>query len=466
MAARLPSLLAALGTLAAVLALGRSFPRRFAGLAGASILLSSPQFANLATSARLDSLLTFFTTAALLCFWRLDRGIGRPRPSRIGFHLALALGLLTKGPVALALPLAGIVAYLAVERRTADLRRVVSLRSLGLVCTPLVLWTGLAAAASGDPLAYLRVGVWENVVGRSLQGSHHLETPLFYLRKLPESFLPYTLLWIPAAFVGWRVVTTEPADSERRRLWILLLCAVFAPLLVLSASTGKRLVYALPLYPVASLLCADAGLEAFARLSRRHAGWGTAITGACAALLALAGALLVTGILPPPRGVTGIERFGLGVIAVAGLGALVPAALRRVCEPGGARFGGLLVTMGMLELLAAVQLLPAYRAAKGHRLLALAARSAAGDGAIGLVSRSKQLRSELGYYAGGEILLFDQPGEGLRFLTKGGRALVVSESILPRLEETGAVRPLARPQNGAALVGPVAAGPRDPEASR
>jgi 4-amino-4-deoxy-L-arabinose transferase len=70
-----------------------------------------------------DSTLTLCTTAAMLCLF-LER-------TTLAW-IAIAIGALTKGPVAIGIALAGIVPYLLATGQ--PLRRVVSLRALGAFC--------------------------------------------------------------------------------------------------------------------------------------------------------------------------------------------------------------------------------------------------------------------------------------------------------------------------------------------
>jgi 4-amino-4-deoxy-L-arabinose transferase-like glycosyltransferase len=256
-AARLPSALAALACVLLIARLGRdSFGARSA-LAGAAVLASLPFHLEIGRSARPDALLALFVTAALYLIWRIDRGLGNPARSRLALHGAIALGVLTKGPVAILLPLLGLLAYLGWERRLRDLERFVSLPAALISLGVPLLW--LAGAASVAPEGYLGGAVTTNLFGRFFAGTDHAESPVFYLGRLPYLFLPWTLAW-PVAFLEARAALAEGRGSPRASAVRFLVAFVGMGLVFFSLSAGKRNVYLLPLMPALALLVGH-GLE-------------------------------------------------------------------------------------------------------------------------------------------------------------------------------------------------------------
>src|SRR6266853_175959 len=128
-AARLPAYLATLATIALLVWFGwrRWGPEAgwLAGLAFATMPLTLAY----AHTAIVDSTLTLCTTAAIVCFF-LER-------TTLAWA-AIAAGALTKGPVAIAIPLVVMIPYALATGR--PLRRLVSLRALGafaIVALPL-----------------------------------------------------------------------------------------------------------------------------------------------------------------------------------------------------------------------------------------------------------------------------------------------------------------------------------------
>ena len=147
--ARLPSALAALGTLFVVYELARRmFSKSTAVLAGI-VLATMPMFVVAGRFANPDALLSACTTLTLYFIWRCQE-----RPSSRWFVLAgvsTGLAMLAKGPVGLLLPGAVAVVYLAWEGR------------LGLLIDRRLGWGILAFVGVALPW-YLMVGIathWE-----------------------------------------------------------------------------------------------------------------------------------------------------------------------------------------------------------------------------------------------------------------------------------------------------------------
>jgi len=287
--ARLPSALAALGTLVLVMRLGRRwFGPKTAALAGL-LLATTYMFWDKARWSQIDSLLCFLIWVALSAFeaWRSGDAGGR----RAGalFWCAAALAVLAKGPVGLMLPLGIVIVVLAVDR---DLG---SLRSFAPIVGPLVflLMAGAWAVAATlwGPSDYSVVGALrEHFVERGVHGMHHVRPFWYYAERLPLSLLPWAGL-LPAALVSaWR---------ERRRspgLRLALVAAIFV-VVFFSISTEKRDLYVLPALPAIALMMAAAvanvagwrdELGDSAVVHRRWVTTGQGIVGGLFTLVALA----------------------------------------------------------------------------------------------------------------------------------------------------------------------------------
>ena len=154
LAAVLPPLLATLATLlllpvlAARLGLGSA-----TGRLAAALLASTPFAAGMALMGRMDMVLAALHTAALLLLARL-LGVtaGRSATAHYAFWALVALGVLTKGPVALALPLGAAVALWALDRRAVTLRPLVD-GAGPLLCLAVVLGWSRSPASRPPPPA-------------------------------------------------------------------------------------------------------------------------------------------------------------------------------------------------------------------------------------------------------------------------------------------------------------------------
>jgi 4-amino-4-deoxy-L-arabinose transferase-like glycosyltransferase len=100
-AARLPSAMAAWGTVLLVYWLGRQMYGYRAGLTGGFVSAGCVGTILYAHSAQVDMVLAFFTTLSFACFWR---GVLHSKPRRrfmVAFYVAFALAMMAKAPLPL-----------------------------------------------------------------------------------------------------------------------------------------------------------------------------------------------------------------------------------------------------------------------------------------------------------------------------------------------------------------------------
>jgi 4-amino-4-deoxy-L-arabinose transferase-like glycosyltransferase len=249
LAARLPSILAALVLLLAVRRLGVLIYRsQTAGWIAAFILLASPQFVVMGRAAVTDMILTAFCTLGILCYLET---LGEPRHRLLPLAGAACFGLaaLTKGPLGLLLPLLILGGYLGITRALPRLRLLRPVASLIVITALAVPW--YAAIALIRPDLVERFFVTGNL-GRFLKPEHHAEPPLYYLVVLSIGFLPWSV-FLPGA-VGRSILDWRRGSGVRTRLlpavWLLALLVFF------TLAASKLPSYILPALPAAALLAA------------------------------------------------------------------------------------------------------------------------------------------------------------------------------------------------------------------
>jgi 4-amino-4-deoxy-L-arabinose transferase-like glycosyltransferase len=275
-AAVLPSLLALLGVLLVLPRLAvRLGMERDAGILAGALLATSPLAAALGLGGRMDMLLALFHTLALLNLARLlGVGGGAPAGSRahLWFWTCIAAGVLTKGPVAIALPLLVVAGmWLATGRRVAW-RPVVAGWGPVLAVGIVLAWIVPAGLAGGRE--YLLDIVVRQTADRVTSNPYaHPQPFYFHLVSYPFTGVPWSPVILLAAWTALRRRGREAAT--------FLAIAVVATLLLFSAVSGKLVIYLLPLFPPAALLAADA-------LLRELRGTRTAVA-AGGALMALVG---------------------------------------------------------------------------------------------------------------------------------------------------------------------------------
>lgn len=318
--ARLPSVLAALGTAILVLQLGRRFSGGKTAALAVFILATSHMFWDKARTVQIDALLCFLIWAALAAFvfWR-QGGLDGRRAGLI-FWAAAALAVLAKGPVGLLLPLGIVLVTLAVDRRIGRWREFAPFS--GPLLFALICGAWVAAATLWGPAEY---SVWgalrEHFIDRGLHGMHHAQPWWYYAKVMPPQMLPWTFLVPGGLFLAWR--RREPLDR-------FLLVAFLFIVVFFSISTEKRTLYVLPAYPamallVARLLGAVWGWDKTTALSRWWVVAGQSVFGG---VLVLAGAV-VPVIAQRFEEVSAWMSFALaGVLLACGLATLV-AVLRK-----------------------------------------------------------------------------------------------------------------------------------------
>jgi 4-amino-4-deoxy-L-arabinose transferase-like glycosyltransferase len=463
-AARLPSALAGLALCALVLALGRRLFDRATALLAAALLLTTGEFLWLARRAQLDVLLAVFETAALLAFWRLERGeVGR-RAGLAGLHGWLGLAVLTKGPVGWLVPMLVIGSWLATRRRLRELPRALPPWGLALSLGPGLLWLGLAAGVA--PPGWFGEAVGTNLLGRFFAGTSHARPFYYYLYRLPLDFLPWTALWPLVWRSARRRVFHRAPDGSAdpaAPAWSFLLVWLAASVAFFSLSTGKRGLYLLPAFPALALLCADAlrrALEGRATLPRAL----SVGAGCLAALLGLAGGTAVLAPLAPPSGVNP-ARLALGggaMLAALAAGALVLLVAARRGAPLRIRLGVCLAALGAAELALLVGALPAFDPAKSARPIAESVIRLCGPAPrLGLVGNAA-LTGGLVYYGVGRVVPLPTPESVEHFVREGGCAIAVRERQLDRVTAAVPVRVHERLREGRRallLLAPEAPGP-------
>ncbi|MGD0672406.1 MAG: glycosyltransferase family 39 protein [Candidatus Binatus sp.] len=260
-------------------------------LIAALILATTFQYLQAGTGARVDMTLTFFMEVAFFEFILMAEGLTR---RRMLLYVAIALAVLTKGPIGLILPGLVAVIWIAAEKRW-DL-----LRAMGLVrgaIVVLVLAGGwyLAALIEGGPDFFRKQILAENLL-RFAGGADFHEGhihPFYYMElALLAGFIPWTIL-LP--IVGVQAVRAPRALDPRLKYIIVWFAAA---LIFYNLPQSKRGVYLLCMYPAFATLVAIYVRQAVARPepARACVRWIARLSGL--AMLTLGGAgLIALGIL-------------------------------------------------------------------------------------------------------------------------------------------------------------------------
>ncbi len=313
---RLPSLLAAFGTLVAVyfIAAWAGSPR--AGWMAQVFLAGNVLFVSWSRMAMVDMTFTCFLTIGLALLVGARAGRIRWTPALAGAGACAGLAVLTKGPLGLALPAAGLAGWHLVETRGRIWRastlpgRPLLLAGTLALGIPLAWYVPALVAGRGEFLETAVLG--ENVymalgAPRGIAGSHVKSFGFYWIRQAALLALVLPAL-LPALRHGWRKGTSDPLLPA----WTF--CALgFA---IFLAASNKRFYYLLPLQPALLAGLAVAADRALAIPGERWAGIGLRISGAMALL---AGAVLASGAVPLLEAHAGPARVAGVLLLLAGL---------------------------------------------------------------------------------------------------------------------------------------------------
>lgn len=260
------------------------------GLLAAILLLGSVLVVLDMQQARADQLLLALTTLAYLALYQIWtrrlRSPGYTRGWAVLLWTAVALGMLTKGPITPALVLlsAGVLAWLARDTRWFW-RHVRPVTGLLLASLPVLAWTGGVIVLVGWQPVWIRF-VDEIVARSALPREGHLGLPGYHALLSPVTLWPSSLALIPAIFLGVRrglkrprsrrgVEPTRPEAGRIKRWWrglrelrarkpseAFLLAWLIPGWIVFELLATKLPHYVLPLAPAFCLLAARALIAA------------------------------------------------------------------------------------------------------------------------------------------------------------------------------------------------------------
>lgn len=407
----LPSLLAALATLALVFDLARRLWGPRAAPWAALVLLATVQFALQARRGQIDAVVAAMMTASMYGLLRHYLLADGRRWALLGWFMA-GLGTITKGVGFLPLLVLPLLAW----------ARWRGWRHLPVGAGPRLAWwagplafivaSGLwlapmlaAVGSSDDPAihAYARDLLLRQTATRYLDPWHHHQPAWYFLRVIATLWLPFALA-LPGLLPAWRR-RLRGGDARVLALagWALLV------LLFFSASPGKREVYILPALP---MLCVAAapwlpGLLRAPWLRRAVLAFVLAV--ALAALAVVLAAVQEAPWLATTLARRGLDRLPEGV--VAGLAAIAAAGLLAAAVAGTRRAGhAALALLAALWLAHGLAIMPALSPSSSGQALMRAVDARLGpDAELALLGWPEQLLLQAGRPA--TVFGFERPSQ-------------------------------------------------------
>jgi len=257
LAARLPSVLAGLATLALCV----WFAARTYGTATALLTLPilglGPLFGFLAQILTLDMSLTFFMTAAMVAVWfgwsSAMATSGAEPPSARGWYriayVATALAVLVKGPVAAVLVGGAALLFLTLHGGWRAVRPALDWRGAALALLVLLPWHVLVSWRNPE---FVHFYVVEQHLARYLWTREHGEPIWFFLPAIPVALGAWGLMLLfdpPLLRAALAPRSWTPA-TRFLVIWAAVIVVFF------SLSTSKLVTYVLPAIPPLAILTA------------------------------------------------------------------------------------------------------------------------------------------------------------------------------------------------------------------
>jgi 4-amino-4-deoxy-L-arabinose transferase-like glycosyltransferase len=251
-AARLYAALCAFGTLALVCLMGARVWGEHTGWRAAAVLGAMLIFLALGQLLTLDMSLTFYMTVSLAGFLLAQNETGSARRWMLMAWMGAALGVLTKGLVAAAIPAAVLVLYSLCSRDFSPWRKLHLKWGLPLFLIVTIPWHWLAALRLSDFLQFFFV---HEHFARYLTPIADREEPWWFFGWVfMAGTVPWTLPTLRVLMGGWRERAASPGKFNARFflwLWVIFVGVFF------SLSDSKLMPYILPAMPPLALLIAE-----------------------------------------------------------------------------------------------------------------------------------------------------------------------------------------------------------------
>lgn len=404
--------LGAAGIMGATFLVGRALGTTLTGLLAALIIATAPRMVMFSRRIFIDIYITMFMALTLACFVMAERYPARRRAWLIGMYVAIALGVLTKGPIALFFPVLTAALWMTATGRWSDVRRLLIIPGALIVIVIVAPWyVALYIEHGWGPILQFFVG--ENFGRYAGEMSSEGRGVLFYLPVLFGDLFPWAPLLLVPIVSAWRPALAGESvtgASIRRLLWIWIVTIAG----VFSLSQSKQDLYIFPVIPAVAALVAQALVD---HLDRPRRG--------------LAIMLGSVSVLSAVLGATAYWLFADGYYALDGV-----LWIAVVCVVGGVGTVALLVARRRFEAICALaslfvvfnylfvaRVLPSVERLKPSVPLAAEIRRQAGED--GHVGAYHLLFPSLVHYIGRPIVELGSVGQAQVFLAPDRSAWVI-----------------------------------------
>ncbi|MGL4293461.1 MAG: ArnT family glycosyltransferase [Bacteroidales bacterium] len=204
-------------------------------------LLTTGLFTGAILVLRMDLLMTFFIILSLYIFYKQYTGRGN-KDDEMLFPLFLFLGIFTKGPVALIIPVFSIIAFLIIRKDLKKIGSFLGWKTWMVLLSLCAIWFAGVYYEGGKD--YLNNLLFHQTIDRAVDSFHHKQPGYFYLVRFWLLAAPWSLFCIVILIKSIR-------EKLYRTNQILLFFSVIivTTFLILSLISSKVDIYLLPIYP-------------------------------------------------------------------------------------------------------------------------------------------------------------------------------------------------------------------------
>lgn len=339
---RLPVALSTVGEIVVIMLLGEEMFGAAAGMWAALCLGLSPLVFAFGRFLTLDPTLSFFMTAALAVFWAAASDL-RSRRGRRWLYLGavlLALGTLTKGPVALVLAGGIAILYLLIEGRWRDLGAIPWFRWFAIYLLISAPWFVLVEYHNPGFLRYFFV---HEHIERYTESREHAKGFYFFAVVVVGGMWPW-ISFVPAV-LGQLRKSIAPVRSALTYciIWFSVIFVFF------SIPTSKLGSYILPALPALAIM-AGYGIQRLIESGAERARRLFAIVAAIDVILAVAAWIVAPRlrVLRPYPALQTDLLIGVGGLAAGSLAAALIARKRLTRAAVFALAAGVLMGLGAM----------------------------------------------------------------------------------------------------------------------
>jgi 4-amino-4-deoxy-L-arabinose transferase-like glycosyltransferase len=210
-------------------------------IAAILMLFTTGLFTVLSGTLRMDMLMCYFIVFSLRTFWWMYHSTELKPRQRWLFPVFLFLGIFSKGPLGLLIPLFCTTVFLAIEGKIKTFARYWGWRTWTVLIGCCALWLGATYLEGGK--AYMQDLLFHQTIDRCINSFHHSEPIYYYLLNYWICLAPWSL------FIFCVFVASLRRKVVRSSLQRFFQTVAVVTIVVLSCISEKIQIYLLPAIP-------------------------------------------------------------------------------------------------------------------------------------------------------------------------------------------------------------------------